>query len=1855
MSKIRFLTLLLNIFIFIICTNDIKEIKLNEEKRGSLKNDEYDFYKITLPSEINKNGQLVFELEPNKMLDSINNIVSDPNLYISVDEEYPTSLKNTWSSNRFGDETITIGGQYINPFQNFHIGVHCKEKCNYVLKISLVNNIKIEENKINSYTLESKTVMKFSFTTRKIFKELSVNIAGNYIEPFSVYLGKNDPSSKDSLPGDPIFFSGYRFIIKNDDINKNSEVKYNLVIDNSNNKQEINIWLKYDDDIIKIKEAENTFDVISENKANCYNFAIDLININKDIVLSSTLFNGIGFIYINGYSPINAGLIDKTYKKKDNSYDIIQNRAIHLTKDDFKDYGSPNNNGDTLLNFCFYAEKNSSLSMKIYFLEDFKKIQTLNYIYPGLRVEDILPKRSLTRYMMQNFDIEKDLNIYLTQKSGNSKLYLYMMNPDRINELLDYDNFQNLKKSNEVLESDDYFKGNYLYLTKELNKCKLNKYLNRYSCYLNAIVECDSTEDCTYNLFFDHSKLIVTMEPKRTYTNVISQNENDTYIININDLSIKNMAIVLTPITGKTELRFFSFSNENGIQQIEASNNNFLPSLIKISSKNFGLDNLCGSFIVKVEGLSYASYSIYYYTYNEEENEEYLDQDKVSMKLEKGNIIKDIFLDNHRFKVYMYDSSNNGNKENLLVSLIETDMVNSELYIFKDLNDFSIIDNNVYGYLWRGSYRDSIYIEKDDKNYINNDILYIMVFKRSRNYNHLDEYTTFYLGVTDENTPFLLNEGIEFKHQFDQKHNKLSFFYYYIDNEDDLKISFSLYYGHIYASVKIDGNIITGANIRDDSYLITLNRLKLEEACKKKSKCPIYIEVSNDNEYLYYSSFLIAVKSTKNIPLYLKQGTVTKRTILSGEEQHFIVDLKPDKFFGVKISAFFSRGQGEIYVRKVLKSEYYNITNFPDENNYEYMASYKDSKRDFYLIEIPIEEIEYFDICKVLLTVKGVFPGYYTSTKIEYSISISNNLNELVPDRSYKLFISQGEIIQYHFYVKTNKKRLYISMSNKEQDANMYLNYEVYSSSISEYRWVNRGTYNEFIDISLDDPFFVKKHMKDIDGDYYLAIQGLNDCFFTLYISTQDVKILTLENNSPASCSCETKNDYCYFRYENINDPYFREVKEQNIVFYTEFTYGSGSIFGKIYPNGNMEEIMNSLPTLQNNDYMGDESDEFLFVYLNKNNPKYTFSSVLVVGVQCKESSLFDMSAAVLDRWADISRNEYNFIFLSLNQDNFFYISTGTGRSNKFVYYIYLENDFNFNIKALLGQAKVHVYINETLVDYKFLDNEDKKTSNQNYHHISEFVIDSRKEESKIYYGMIPKTYGKWYYVFMDVKAIEDCLINININYNKDMTFIPLNKEIVAIISEYEYYAYFDLSTDTEEYVVTVTSTDKNKYYSVYLKKNLIKLGDLDKQNKYSKPNWKNYDIKGKTNELTSAVSLKVKNVHKIMRRKDSIVRLFIYIESESYSYNEKIKILVTPVVHNINKIRPQQRSYYFTKIEKKFSDKTLFMLKNLNKDDDLMIIEMSICKGNFLYILLDTPPTGTETYNDLQKNKLYSNLYESNGKKIITLSNAEVKDYYLMVFGINTPKVHNMNIYLNEDEDAEKKKIENSEDIEILFFYYTINSKNFYYLTTSDYLSYESKRDYRYLEFKLPELKKRDMFGKEIYVDYMNYSCIISESKVDYAYMESTCYLSKLLENQEKNNQYSYIKTNYDKKNNVLTVDGLEAYKTYYINILGKNEYTGEILTYKPVIIITSLFEQKATVYVIVFLIIIFIAFICAVFYIFREYRIQSSKMSNLNINKSSESSLNKKIDSLKNINLNIIKKKYNNLSEENKGINDE
>ena len=55
--------------------------------------------------------------------------------------------------------------------------------------------------------------------------------------------------------------------------------------------------------------------------------------------------------------------------------------------------------------------------------------------------------------------------------------------------------------------------------------------------------------------------------------------------------------------------------------------------------------------------------------------------------------------------------------------------------------------------------------------------------------------------------------------------------------------------------------------------------------------------------------------------------------------------------------------------------------------------------------------------------------------------------------------------------------------------------------------------------------------------------------------------------------------------------------------------------------------------------------------------------------MQCKQKSLFDLSAASLNRNTDVTRNTNDNIYLGLNRDNIFYLSSFSGLTTKFCYY----------------------------------------------------------------------------------------------------------------------------------------------------------------------------------------------------------------------------------------------------------------------------------------------------------------------------------------------------------------------------------------------------------------------------------------------------------------------------------------------------------------------------------------------------------------------------------------------------------
>ena len=99
-------------------------LELDLVKCGSLRNEEYDYYILSLSDQFDKGDHLIIELKPNPLLDLINNIINDPNLYMSTTEKNPSIDKYTFKSKHFGDETISINTKKFISERNFlYIGI----------------------------------------------------------------------------------------------------------------------------------------------------------------------------------------------------------------------------------------------------------------------------------------------------------------------------------------------------------------------------------------------------------------------------------------------------------------------------------------------------------------------------------------------------------------------------------------------------------------------------------------------------------------------------------------------------------------------------------------------------------------------------------------------------------------------------------------------------------------------------------------------------------------------------------------------------------------------------------------------------------------------------------------------------------------------------------------------------------------------------------------------------------------------------------------------------------------------------------------------------------------------------------------------------------------------------------------------------------------------------------------------------------------------------------------------------------------------------------------------------------------------------------------------------------------------------------------------------------------------------------------------------------------------------------------------------------------------------------------------------------------------------------------------------
>ena len=1815
-------------------------LPLNEAIKGSLADKTYSYYKLKLPElEISDSKFLLIEARRNVDQDVIDNVFSNPNLFISSTEVYPSPDKNTWSSDRFGDEIISINEKHVKSGAIFYISIYCEFKCNYILDAKLYDNYQLKEDKIYTVSMIADDVLKGTFKSRKNFDILKVNCVSFKMKPFRIFLAKKDPSSSNTAPSSPIFTNGYYFLMKKGDPFYEVDQEYEILIENKGFKQDLLFWIQYDEEDIELSEMSPLFGVASPDFGNCYYFNIDKMHQNKNIVISTTIFNGNGYIKIGGWEKVKEMKVKKEDK---DTYPIISDKSILLTETNFKTYGDFIKEQSKDLHFCFIATDETSYLIKVYYQENSEKAQALNYLLPGVSSDDILPGKNVTKYRIFYFEENKDIKVDLKVKNGSPKLYIYFSYEDNV--YIDKNKLKTLidtKDGNLTKVEEIYYRNYQIKINKFENPCSLKPYdTEGKECKIFAIIDCEKDTNCLYELLFDHIGDVIIMKPKVLYSNVVRDEEKDKYQIRITDDNIKNFAVILTQNTGNLKLILDQFSTESGLIDFEGTeqfNKNYMPNIIEIKAKDFPGNSIKGIFDIEVEGIFFSSYNIYYYTFDDDHTNK-LDHKTISMPLIKGNIIQDYIKRDHYIKVYSYDNSNIGrDKIDLFIYLHESSWEDYTLYIFKDLNDYSYENEKVKGYVWSSKYTNYIHIEKTDPNYIVGN-LYIMVFLRKYEdkYSQIvyrkdeDEEAPYLLVVTDEFTPLTLIEGVEFRQYLTDKRPFQTFLYNHRDIDDDFILSISIPYSKIKLGIKIGDKDYIYEKIINGDYNLKVDSEKIMEYCPSSKSCNIELRVEATNLYdLDFAITLLCKSSQASIVYLTKNGQIEKRTILNYERQYFIVEANPSPGMPVNIIAVFTYGKGDLFAKKAKKNEIVEQYIFPNEEDYEY-SSDLNINEEISVLTIPYEDIKDEIPCRILVTVKGKFK-YLGRNQGEYSISISNVVDDIFPNKNYRLLALKGSIKYYHFTIKGQKKRLSISMTNKEVDSYMYLNYGTLNKNMNDFQWKSQGSYNEYIDITANDPFFVSRKIYSLEGDYYLAIRSLKDTYFNLFISDSDVKIMTISENFPGTCMCDKEGELCYFRYENINSPDIAQVIEQEMVFYFDFTYGSAEIYASLFQNGNNGIILQNLPTQYKKDYKSLYSNDYLKIHLLPDNKKYTLDSVIILTTKCKSKALFDFNVRPIIRGGELIKSSEGIFYLNMDKDNVFYISKNTEKKIKFTYYSTINNDITFEAQALEGSAQILCYVNNDANEVWDDDAGGERIAG--YKRLSEFSVD--KGDTHPHFDSITKENSFRQNLYFEINAKTDCLFSIFLHYSNEVLSIPMSKQIQGQFSNSQFFAYIELLPEYEQIIFTLDKMHSNSQYSIFAKTSVVNNLNFKMMMSYSSPSRHNFDMKATTNKFTNSVSMKFKNLpkEKYELGKKVIVMLLIVPENTE-SVKDKLNMIAHPNVDHYEIIYPQPNKYIYSSLSSKRVDKTVFKFKQQEKDQDLLVVEISACQGNFWYELTkdlaNQPIVKKSTEQD-------SYLIQGKGKKMIITNIEENIEYYLHVFGI-------------KEDEMLFGNINNTTDIDFLLYYYTTNRNDFDESNQNSKITYELK-DAGNIVLKLPNLENINSKNNKIKLDDLTVSLVLTENSHEFEYMDSICYLSKKIEIIESQNLYKNYSININKKKNEIEINKLDTNKNYYLNVLITNKKTGQIYALDPLQIMPNkgIVSQKRTVIIVLVIGIVILFFV--IFYFYRKYRIATAIVNYEKNDIKNMGSIPKSITELKKMQEEKnkqAKEKYNSLTED-------
>lgn len=150
-------------FLPLIISQDksITEIFINQGIKGSNIDNGYSYFKLVFPSISNPVDLLI-----SVRLDTSSKEFSDPDLFVSRSQPFPSRTDYEWKSRILGQDIISISNKFTAKNSLFYVAVFCEKKCSFILNCTLSNEIIIEANQEFRYEFEKGDEKLLKYTAK---------------------------------------------------------------------------------------------------------------------------------------------------------------------------------------------------------------------------------------------------------------------------------------------------------------------------------------------------------------------------------------------------------------------------------------------------------------------------------------------------------------------------------------------------------------------------------------------------------------------------------------------------------------------------------------------------------------------------------------------------------------------------------------------------------------------------------------------------------------------------------------------------------------------------------------------------------------------------------------------------------------------------------------------------------------------------------------------------------------------------------------------------------------------------------------------------------------------------------------------------------------------------------------------------------------------------------------------------------------------------------------------------------------------------------------------------------------------------------------------------------------------------------------------------------------------------------------------------------------------------------------------------------------------------------------------------------------------------------------------------------